>query len=289
MTSQPRVLPHAPAELTGGRLQRLGEGIGKVVYASDHWVVKRERSPSAILALILLWKLVRRVEQNVPGGFGRKLLRRPSRQIRFLRVMVQGVVLVVPRSFWVATHAWQMWTLYTRRDVRGERLAETHLEGTKVMPETIEFPPVRVAVGGWPGWLTVSEATERVEGTLYQKLLELARAGRYEEMEVWLNRFLELRQAGWQRGVFSVDAHLKNFGVTGERVVLLDTGGLTNDWKEIEKRLRGDSEPRPAHRRLGLAPLLRGHPELAARFDAKWNETVNYEEVRRNWPESAKQ
>jgi hypothetical protein len=31
-----QVLTHAPEELTRGRLVRLGEGIHKVVYASDH-------------------------------------------------------------------------------------------------------------------------------------------------------------------------------------------------------------------------------------------------------------
>ena len=35
------LLPRAPAELTSGRLRRLGEGVGKVVYCSEHWVVKR--------------------------------------------------------------------------------------------------------------------------------------------------------------------------------------------------------------------------------------------------------
>ena len=56
----PRVLLHAPPELTAGRLKRLGEGIGKVVYASEHWVIKRPRTPSEIVALILLWKILPR-------------------------------------------------------------------------------------------------------------------------------------------------------------------------------------------------------------------------------------
>ena len=55
-TREPRVLPHAPEELTRGRLRRIGEGIGKVVYASEQWVVKRERSPFEIVALIVLWR-----------------------------------------------------------------------------------------------------------------------------------------------------------------------------------------------------------------------------------------
>src|SRR5688572_17660085 len=61
------MLPSPPEELTRTRLLRLGEGIGKVVYASEHWVVKRERSPSAIIALIVIWKFLRRAERHLPA------------------------------------------------------------------------------------------------------------------------------------------------------------------------------------------------------------------------------
>src|SRR5438067_1972020 len=70
----PELLPHAPPELTRGRLRRLGEGIGKVVYASEHWVVKRERSPSEILALIAIWRALRKLEHVLPRAFARRLL-----------------------------------------------------------------------------------------------------------------------------------------------------------------------------------------------------------------------
>ena len=56
----PRAIAHAPEELTRDRLKRLGEGIGKVVYASEHWVVRRERSPREVVALIILWKVLRK-------------------------------------------------------------------------------------------------------------------------------------------------------------------------------------------------------------------------------------
>src|SRR5690348_6459218 len=52
------MLARPPAELTHTRLRRIGEGIGKVVYASDHWVVKRERSTHEIIALIIIWKML---------------------------------------------------------------------------------------------------------------------------------------------------------------------------------------------------------------------------------------
>ncbi|MBL0160289.1 MAG: hypothetical protein IPP47_24865 [Bryobacterales bacterium] len=274
---------HAPAELTTCRLHRLGEGIGKVVYASEHWVVKRARQPSEILALIVIWKMLRRLERLLPGH----RVSRPAHQFHFLRVLVQALVRVVPRGLWMMTHAGEVWRTYRARDQHGETLTREHLAGTPVVPRTIRFPPTRVEVDGWPGYLTVTEATERMEATLHQRLHDLAAAGRLEEVEVWLNRWLALRQAGWQRGVFSLDTHLKNFGVTGDRVVLLDPGGLTQDWSAIEKRLTYEGSVASPHRQLGLGTLLRGHPEIARRFDAHWRATVNPATVQHHWPTPA--
>jgi hypothetical protein len=279
-----RVLPHAPDELASGRLRRLGEGIGKVVYASEHWVVKRERTPLEIITLIVIWKMLRRLERLLPGSFAGRLLAHPSRQIRVLRALVYGVVLALPRSIWFTSHAGDVWRLYRRRDALGEGLARTHLEGTGLMPQRVTFPPMRVKIGGWPGWMAVSEATERVECTLYHRLNELSRAHRFDEVEIWLERFLEMRQAGWQRGVFSVDAHLKNFGVAGEHVVLLDPGGLTSDWGEIAVRLTAEAKESKPHVRLGLGTVLRQRSDLAERFNRRWRETVSTETVRRRWP-----
>jgi hypothetical protein len=284
MSPQPHLLPHAPEELTGGRLRRLGEGVGKVVYASQHWVVKRERSATDIIALIVIWKVLRRIAQVLPAHLGEPLIRRPSRCIRLVRVMMRPLVLVIPRGVWLMTHIGEMWHLYDSRSVRGERLAKAHLTGTSLIPERVTFPPVRVRVGGWPGWLTVSEATERVEGTLYKRLTDLAARGRFDEMEEWLNRFLELRQAGWRRGLFSVDAHLKNFGVTGDRVVLLDPGGLTDQWPEIDHRLTSLAGFDAPHIQLGLGTLLLDRQDIADRFNTRWKEIVSHAGVRRHWP-----
>ena len=274
---------HAPAELTTGRLHRLGEGIGKVVYASENWVVKRKRQPSEVLALIVIWKALRRLERLLPGHFSD----RPAHQIRFLRVFVQAVVRVVPRSVWMMTHAGEVLTTYRARDRQGESLTREYLAGTPLVPQTIHFPPTQIQVYGWPGHITVTQATQRVDATLYQRLHHLAAAKRFDELEVWLNRWLALRQAGWQRGVFSLDTHLKNFGISGDRVVLLDPGGLTSDWSAIEKRLNYEGEVVSPHRQLGLGPLLRGHPDIARRFDAHWKATVNPATVMHHWPTPA--
>ena len=280
----PRVLPYAPAELTRGRLCRVGEGVGKVVYASEHWVVKRERTESEIIALIVVWKLLRRLELLLPAPLGRRLVQRPARQIRFLRILAQTIVLVVPRSIWFMTHIGNVWTLHQSRDQRGASLAEERLSGTSLIPQSVTFPPARVKVGGWPGWLEVHEATERVDTTLHQRLDELARSGRFEELELWLDRFLDLRQSGWRHGLFSIDAHLKNFGVTGDRVVLLDTGGLTDAWSEIEKRLAFEEQLPEPHIRLGMGRLLQSRPDIAARFNARWKEIVCPAGILRQWP-----
>src|SRR5512146_537459 len=99
-----QVLPHAPEDLTRGRLRRIGEGINKVVYASDHWVVKRQRRPSEIIALICVWKLLKSLDHVLPGGIGRRLLRKPGKRVRFLRLMCQALILPIPRTVWLATH-----------------------------------------------------------------------------------------------------------------------------------------------------------------------------------------
>jgi hypothetical protein len=280
-----RDLDRAQDELTRGRLRRLGEGVGKVVYASEHWVVKRERSPFEVVALILLWKWLRRIERWLPLGLGRRLISRPSLQIRVLRVMTQGILLLVPKSLWWTSHIRQVWRTYYARNLRGEVLAESHLVGTELMPARIEFPPVRVRVGGWPGWLTVSEAEERVEATLDQRLKDLARADKFNELEEWLLRFLSLRPEGWRRGIFSMDAHLKNFGVIGERIVLLDAGGLTNRWQDVERRLEYEEVVSQPHIQLGLGLVLGARPDIASRFDRRWKALVNRQVVGQHWPD----
>src|ERR1700722_3978069 len=112
----PRAIAQAPEELTRDRLKRLGEGIGKVVYASEHWVVRRERSPREVLALIILWKVLRKRAQILPFDWGRKLVSKPSTVLRFLRLLVQTMIAVVPRSVWYTRHIAQVLQTYRSRD-----------------------------------------------------------------------------------------------------------------------------------------------------------------------------
>ncbi|MDE3198391.1 MAG: hypothetical protein KGN84_18725, partial [Acidobacteriota bacterium] len=169
-----RAVEHAPEELTGDRLRRIGEGIGKVVYASRHWVVHRERSPREIIALILLWKTLRRFH------WGRRMRDKSSRLIRLMRIAVEAGISIAPKHLWYTDHVEQVLTTHRRRDRTGERLARLHLADTELIPSTITFPPITVLVGGWPGWLVVDRATERVEATLDRHLTSLADAGDFE-------------------------------------------------------------------------------------------------------------
>jgi hypothetical protein len=283
----PRALPHAPEELTGDRLTRLGEGIGKVVYASEHWVVKRERTPAEVVALIIVWKVLRRWAHMLPFGWGALLLSRPSRVLRFMRVVTETAIAIIPKSVWYTTHVAEVFRVYRTRDRRGEKLARKYLADTELLPQTITFPPATVLVGGWPGWLNIREATERVDATLHQRISDLASAGDFDGVEIWLNRFLDLRQTGWQMGLFSVDAHLKNYGVIGERIVLLDTGGLTNRWGDISARLSKDEDVEVPHVQLGLGRALARRRDVARRFDERWKSLVNHESVIEHWPDDS--
>jgi hypothetical protein len=69
-------------------------------------------------------------------------------------------------------------------------------------------------------------------------------------------------------------------------VVLLDSGGLTDRWAEIETRLAPSDSAAP-HVMLGLETVLRARPDIAARFDERWNQVVSREGVLRHWPGEA--
>jgi len=280
-----QAMEEAPGELTRGRLKRIGEGVGKVVYASERWVVKRERGASEIIALILIWRLMKRLEKILPQRFTSRWTAHPSAALRALRMAMQAFVAVVPRAVWFSTHWGRVWQKFVHRDVRGEYLAVKHLSGTSLVPETVTFPPTLVKVSGWPGWLVVTEATERVEETLYDRLKRLAAERKWNEVERWLERLLELRRAGWRRGVFSVDAHLKNFGVIQNRVVLIDSGGLTDRWEDVERHLASVAKNGPVWRQFGMEEILAGAPELAERFDARWRDLTSPQSMRDLWPE----
>jgi hypothetical protein len=212
-------------------------------------------------------------------------MKKPSLILHMMRVVTQAAMAVLPKSLWFTTHIAQVLRAYHYHDRPGEKLARARLTGTGLVPERITFPPATVLVGGWPGWLTVGEATERVEDTLDRRLATLAAAGDFDSIRFWLNRFLETRQAGWKKGLFSVDAHLKNFGIIGDRIVLLDSGGLTDRWNNIAARLEREEGLAEPHVQLGLAGVLSEAPQLAREFNERWKAIVNRDSVQELWPE----
>ena len=180
--------PRAPEELTRGRLRRIGEGVGNVVYASQHWVVKRERSPLQLAALIVVWRGLRKLERILPAGIVQRIAGRPSARIRLLRVTAQGLLLLLPKRWWMSERIRSAWKTYRTREWRGESLANSMLRGSGLIPEKITFPKVEVRLNGWPYKLTVTEAMERVECTLQERLAALAAQNRFDEVEALLDR-----------------------------------------------------------------------------------------------------
>jgi hypothetical protein len=72
--------------------------------------------------------------------------------------------------------------------------------------------------------------------------------------------------------------------VAGDRIVLLDPGGLTDRWHEVHERLVFEEVIAQPHVQLGLGAVLARCPAIAVAFDARWKEIVNRESVRSHWP-----
>jgi hypothetical protein len=99
-----------------------------------------------------------------------------GKRIRFLRMVFEPLVLVIPKSAWLATHIASLWNWHSSHEAEGRLLEDAYLARTTLVPERVTFPPTRVKVGAGPGWIVVSAATERVERTLHDRINQLARA-----------------------------------------------------------------------------------------------------------------
>jgi hypothetical protein len=137
--------------------------------------------------------------------------------------------------------------------------------------------------------MMAASAEERAECSLIQKLETLATLGQFDEIEIWLNRFIEFRRRAWSEGVFSADPHLKNYGVIGKRIVLLDFGGLTMDLKVVEDHLQETNGHRRPDQRLRLEKILEKRPDIAGRFNANWDNLMQLSVVRDAWQNGAGQ
>src|SRR3712207_6972643 len=65
------------------------------------------------------------------------MIRRPPRSTLF---PYTTLFRSVPKSLWYSTDIRRAWRVYMARDIRGERLAELHLHGSGLIPETVSFP-----------------------------------------------------------------------------------------------------------------------------------------------------
>jgi hypothetical protein len=170
-------------------------------------------------------------------------------------------------------------------------LALRRLQGSVLVPARVEIAALRVRSAWWGRRRTVTDAYERVDRTLAEQIRGLARSGHYGEATEWLDRLLGVQVALWRRGVFyAVTNPLENHGVLGDRLVVLDFSGLTDDPAEIRGLLdavrsrwaasvRGLLSPplpaavlAPFERRLADAlqrPVLRGHWPVPD--DPRWN------------------
>jgi len=90
--------------------------------------------------------------------WGRRLRERPSAKSVSWGARARGHLIFPELS--VPAHVRDILRLYHRRSVRGERTGAGRLTGSRFIPERIEFPPHGSAIGGWPGWLQVSDAAE---------------------------------------------------------------------------------------------------------------------------------
>jgi hypothetical protein len=72
--------------------------------------------------------------------------------------------------------------------------------------------------------------------------------------------------------------------VIGDRVVIIDAGGLTDCFDQIDQRLRFEERVSEPHAELGLGRVLATRPDMAARFDTLWKAVVNREYVKSRWP-----
>ena len=286
--AESHVVSHIPEELTLGTLRRLGEGIGKVVYASEHWVVSRERTPLEMVALIVLWKALRKLERLLPGAWGKTLRDRPSRQIRFLRVLVQGAIVVVPRALWFSSHIRDVLRLYHRRSVRGRETGANSFGRIRTDSGAHRVPPgarshwrlARMADGlrgqRTGGFDAPSEDDAAGGGGSFRGAGSVARTpardapGGMAAGTVFAGRTSEKLRHHWRAHCpFGHGRADEPLGGSGKAV-----GG-------------GRVQPTEPHVRLGLGELLEEHAEIARRFDQRWKDTINTEVVRECWPRAA--
>jgi len=163
----------------------------------------------------------------------------------------------------------------------GRRLANAHSD---LVPRRVSLPATRVRIKGWPWTLTIAEAEGRVEATLKDRIKTLSQAGQREDLEKWLNRFVEFQVRLWQEGVWNKDLNFSNYGIIGDTLVLLDHDELTDDLSEVEE-IFGSPDMLGAIERRMMLPghLVTSHAEVYRRFLARWQEVMVLANLETHW------
>ena len=132
--------------------------------------------------------------------------------------------------------------VYRARDRRGEKLARKHLAGEPVwFPNASHFRRRR----SWPGAarVAVRPRGHRARGR-YPRPRSRTSQKRGISTKSSAQPIPPYPPERWQLGSFSGGCALKNFGVIGKRIVLLDTGGPTNRWRIFRRAFLGRSRSR---------------------------------------------
>jgi glycosyltransferase involved in cell wall biosynthesis len=225
-------------ELTRAQLERVGSGFEKVVFGSRRWVVKIPRDERGLGAALLATVAVDRARRLLARRHPAVRFRAGSRIWTVLREAFRVAIVMVPERWWRGSRVERRVRWLRARAEACERLARRRLDGTALTPGRVEILPTRIRTARWGRRWTVTTAHQRVDRSLADEAWRCLRLGRFQNLEQWLDRFLAFQTELWRRGVFfGASNPLENHGVLGDRLVLLDESGLTDDPREIRLTL----------------------------------------------------
>ena len=297
----PADVSEAANELIAHPLPVIGAGLGKAVYGTKHWVVKQKRGLPVTASYFMVrrftprWAKIfaeRLLSMDFPWGDPAGWLPRDELDqtrlewvFRWRYAVARLWLTVIPEAWWLPSEFGREAVAHERMDREGQQLAEQCLKGTGLIPRRVIFPPIQVSVQGWPWRLSVCEAHERTDISLRSHLHQLDTSGRWEDLRAWLDRVAALQPRLWEHGVFNMDMNvLANHGILNGKVVLVDSGRLTNDPRTIGAFLDSNFEQFMIHNRRALTYLLPKHPEVRDYFTAQWRALLTRDNLSAVWP-----
>ncbi|MBZ0165314.1 MAG: rhomboid family intramembrane serine protease, partial [Candidatus Omnitrophica bacterium] len=290
------------AEITAQPLVRIGQGWQKVVYASDNWVVQQEWSIAAAATIVkrsrLLNKYIRRFVPNTtlaslrnPNTFTVKQFAVKIAKIIVFRAMfftLWSLFKMMPRFVLQRTHSGR--AILAHRDEARQAediLKNSALANSDYIPRRYSIKPTKVRLAGHLFSVTTTQVVERADNTLHDHLAMLVAEGRVEEAKEWLDRFLRMQVMLWEMGLFEYTFQPGNYGVIGQRLVLLDHGEMTNRHDEINVKLaRWHDEAyvwtvSSFERAFGPE-----HQDIVQEYFERMTRLINKEAIEQHWPEA---